>query len=164
MAFAAINSESQTNTNNGGPLTIKGASTLTHANVVEVTGLLAGTTPEDVVAIFKCCGTIVSAKFHQHPRHPTSSSPDSPVIRITYKLPQSAREAVDKFDKQPADGRVLSVLLVGETSTSLAGRLGLAGKAGGSGAGDGLDVVRNEGSVDVLMQDDTENSSYVSAD
>lgn len=75
-------------------------------------------------------------------------------IRITFKLAASAAEAVKVFNGVPADGKTLSVAVVGATSagTSLLGRFGK----------DGLGLVRQEGSVDVLMDsDDTLSGSYV---
>lgn len=128
-------------------LNIKGASTVSQGNVVDVTGLAAGTTAEDVVAIFKRCGTISSAK--------SLSNGDDVRIRVTFKVPASAAGAVQKFHNQPADGNVLSVRIVGNAtaSTTLSGRLGGV---------DGLGLVREEGSVDVLMDtDDNNGGSYV---
>lgn len=119
------------------PLSIKGAGSATQANVVEVSGLVAGTTAEDVAAIFKQCGTIMSSDT-------VSRSPQDPKIRITFKIPASATTAVQKFNGQTADGKVLSVRIIGisGTSTSLVGRLGGL---------DGLDLVREEQSVDILL-------------
>ncbi|KAG5653507.1 hypothetical protein H0H81_012579 [Sphagnurus paluster] len=120
-------------------LSIKGASA--PGNVVEVTGLVSGTTADDVAAIFKRCGEISAARL--------VAAGEEPRIRLTFKLPASAAAAVAKFHNQPADGKVLSVKVVGATAagTTLSGRLGGA---------DGLGLVREEGSVDVLM--DTEDS------
>ncbi|KAF8070776.1 hypothetical protein FPV67DRAFT_1488687 [Lyophyllum atratum] len=118
-------------------LSIKGASTASSAgNVVEVSGLAAGTTAEDVAAIFKRCGEITTARL--------VAAGDEPRIRLTFKIPTSASGAVSKFNNQPADGKVLAVRIVGATSagTTLSGRLG---------GTDGLGLVREEGSVDVLM-------------
>ncbi|KAF5322580.1 hypothetical protein D9619_001915 [Psilocybe cf. subviscida] len=115
-------------------LTIKGASAGTQGNIVEVTGLVAGTTAEDVAAIFKRCGQIIDQK--------SLSGKADPRIRITFKTPASAQSAVQKFHSQPADGKVLSVKIVGVAATTLGGRLG---------GNDGLGLVREEGSVDVLM-------------
>ncbi|KAF7321570.1 Proline dehydrogenase [Mycena kentingensis (nom. inval.)] len=115
----------------GGGLSIKGASTSSKGNVVEVTGLVSGTSADDVAAIFKRCGEIVK----------TASIPGPQVtIRVTFKTPAAASAAVSKFDGQPADGKTLSVRVVGTTAagTSLGGRLG--------------GLVRDEGSVDVLME------------
>lgn len=112
--------------------------------MVEVTGLVGGTTAEDVAAIFKRCGDITSSKLLSHG--------DDVRIRLTFKLPTSASAAVQKFNNQPADGKVLSVRIVGSTSvgTALVGRLGGA---------DGLGLVREEGSVDVLMDLDSDSRS-----
>lgn len=125
-------------------ISIKGAGN-SQGNVVEVTGLVGGTTAEDVTAIFKRCGAIVSAKL----------MPGSEVrIRVTFKAPSSALDAVKKFHGQPADGKTLSVQIVGSTTagTTLGGRMGDA---------DGLGLVRQEGSVDVLMNGDADSGSYV---
>ncbi|KAL0955978.1 hypothetical protein HGRIS_002157 [Hohenbuehelia grisea] len=113
-------------------LSIKGAAA---GNVVEVTGLADGTTPADVSAIFKTCGAITSAAAVPNKKEVT--------IRVTFKQASSANAAIAKFDKQPADGKTLSVKVVGTAATSLGGRLG---------GTDGLGLVRQEGSVDVLME------------
>ncbi|KAG7091029.1 hypothetical protein E1B28_010090 [Marasmius oreades] len=126
-------------------LSIKGASAM-NGNVVEVTGLVQGTTAEDVVAIFKRCGVITSQK----------AIPGSQVtIRLTYKTPSSAEQAVRTFNGQAADGQVLAVRIVGSTTagTSLSSRFGK----------DGLGVVRQEGSVDILM-DSTGGGSKMRSD
>jgi hypothetical protein len=95
-------------------MSIKGAAK--SGNVVEVRGLAAGTTAEDVEvifisfgspevlihhvqAIFKRCGVITKADIHQ--KHPEL------VIRVTYKESKDAKAAVDKFD-----GQVCSTLLI----------------------------------------------------
>lgn len=113
---------------------IKGAGT--QGNVVEVTGLVAGTTADDVAAIFKRCGAIVSSKLAQ--------GGDDVKVRVTFKAAASATSAVQKFHNQAADGKVLNVKVVGSTAvgTSFSHRLG---------GPDGLGLVRDEGSVDVLM-------------
>jgi RNA recognition motif-containing protein len=139
-----------TSSSGGGPLSIKGASVNGQTgNVVQITGLVPGTTAEDVVAIFKRCGPIVSSKLLPT-SPPSAADSEGPVVRITYKTPSAARDAVEKFDGQTADGRVLRVKIVGGASTVLAGRLA-GGNEGGLGLGLGL--VKEEGSVDVLMQD-----------
>ncbi len=127
----------------GGPLSIKGASA-SQGNVVDVSGLVSGTTPEDVAAIFKRCGQIMDHKS-------VSKKGEDPRIRITFKTPASAASAVQKFHNQPADGKILSVKIIGNstTGTSLGGRLGGA---------DGLDLVREERSVDVLMETGEDDS------
>jgi hypothetical protein len=127
-------------------LSIKGASS--QGNVVEVTGLVSGTTADDVSAIFKRCGAITSAQVK-------SQTKDEVVIRVTFKAPGSAAAAVNKFDGQPADGRILAVRIVGGAATSLGGRLGGA---------DGLGIVRQEGSVDVLMEGDDAGGSKMRSD
>lgn len=110
-----------------------------------MSGLVAGTTPEDVAAIFKRCGQVVEQKSVSNVR-------DEPRIRISFKTAASATAAVQKFDNQPADGKILSVRVVGTSAagTSLGGRLGGV---------DGLGLVREEGSVDVLMDVGEEGGS-----
>lgn len=111
---------------------------------MEVSGLVAGTTADDVAAIFKSCGAITSSKLVR--------GGDDVKIRVTFKTAASATSAVQKFNKQPADGKILSVRIVGSTSTgtSLSNRLG---------GPDGLGLVREEGSVDVLMGGEEESGS-----
>ena len=87
-------------------------------------------------AIFKRCGPITSAVLH-------SSSPE-PIVRLTYKHEKDAQAAVAKFHGQPADGRTLEVKVVGGVNATLSGRIGAA-------------LV--EGSVDVLMADDSHTGS-----
>lgn len=115
-------------------------------NVIEVGGLVAGTTAEDVAAIFKRCGAITSSKV--------VSGGDEVKIRVTFKTSSSATAAVQKFHNQPADGKILSVRIVGSTTTgtALGNRLG------------GPDLVRNEGTVDVLMNTDGETGSKMRSD
>uniref|UniRef100_A0A8H7Y8K6 RRM domain-containing protein n=1 Tax=Psilocybe cubensis TaxID=181762 RepID=A0A8H7Y8K6_PSICU len=129
-------------------LSIKGAGSM--GNVVEVTGLVGGTTAEDVAAIFKRCGQITDQKS-------MSNNRNDPRIRITFKTAASATSAVQKFNNQPADGKILSVKIVGAsaTGTSLGGRLG---------GSDGLDIVRDEGSVDVLMNTGEDTGSKMRSD
>ncbi|KAJ7209705.1 hypothetical protein GGX14DRAFT_631648 [Mycena pura] len=127
-------------------LSIKGASSASQGNVVEVTGLVGGTTPDDVVAIFKRCGEIVKA---------TALPGKDVTIRVTFKNPSSASAAVQKFHNQPADGKTLSVRIVGTNATSLGGRLG---------GPDGLGLVREEGSVDVLMDTLSDSGSKMRSD
>ncbi|KAJ4487171.1 hypothetical protein C8J55DRAFT_534827 [Lentinula edodes] len=132
----------------GEELNIKGAGS--SGNVVEVSGLVDGTTAEDVSAIFKRCGDILQSKL-------ISRRNEEVRIRITFKLAASAAEAVKVFNGVPADGKTLSVAVVGATSagTSLLGRFGK----------DGLGLVRQEGSVDVLMDsDDTLPGSKMRSD
>jgi RNA recognition motif. (a.k.a. RRM, RBD, or RNP domain) len=131
-----------------GQLSIKGASTSVQGgNVVEVTGLVRGTTPDDVCTIFKRCGAISNAK--SVPSAPAYH--DCVTVRVTFKSPASAAAAVQKFHNQPADGKTLNVKIVGSASagTTLGGRLGGV---------DGLGIVRQEGSVDVLMDSNTEDT------
>jgi hypothetical protein len=107
--------------------------------------LVGGTTADDVAAIFKRCGAIASSKAM-----PSSSNEDV-RIRVTFKDASSASTAVQKFHNQPADGKILSVRIVGSTSAgmTLGGRLGV----------DGLGLVREEGSVDVLMESEENRGS-----
>ncbi|KAF8653275.1 hypothetical protein AX16_003977 [Volvariella volvacea WC 439] len=130
-------------------LSIKGASLGGQGNVVEVTGLAQGTTAEDVATIFKTCGEVVSQKL--------VGAGQNPKVRVTFKQPASANAAVQKFDNQHADGKVLSVRIVGShtAGTSLAGRIG---------GTDGLGLVREEGSVDVLMDTDSSVGSKLRSD
>ncbi|KZV75909.1 hypothetical protein PENSPDRAFT_646726 [Peniophora sp. CONT] len=95
-------------------LSIRGAST---RNVVEISGLVPGTSPEDVQAIFKQCGTITNATTMPGRR-------DDVTVRLTFKIEKDALEAVKKFNGQVADGRELKVSIVGGVNTSLSGRLG----------------------------------------
>jgi len=131
-------------------LSIKGAGS-SGGNVVEVTGLVRGTTPDDVSAIFKRCGTIT------HARLVPSTAPDNVTIRVTFKSPASATDAVQKFHNQPADGKTLVVRIVGTTSTGST----LGGRLGGL---DGLGLVREEGSVDVLMGGGDDGRSKLRSD
>ncbi|KAJ7496972.1 hypothetical protein FB451DRAFT_209304 [Mycena latifolia] len=128
-------------------LSIKGAGSASQGNVVEVTGLVAGTTPDDVVAIFKRCGEIVKAA--------SVSNSKEVAIRVTFKVASAASAAVQKFHNQPADGKTLSVRIVGSIATGLGGRLG---------GPDGLGLVREEGSVDILMDTPTEGGSKMRSD
>jgi hypothetical protein len=52
--------------------------------------------------------------------------PDAPVVRLTYKRPEDAKAAATRFDGQHADGRVLSVKLVGAVAAHLAARIASA--------------------------------------
>ncbi|KAJ3502480.1 hypothetical protein NLJ89_g8867 [Agrocybe chaxingu] len=129
-------------------LSIKGAGS--QGNVVEVSGLVAGTTAEDVAAIFKRCGAITEQKS-------VSKKNEDVRIRLTFKTPASATSAVQKFHNQPADGKTLSVKIVGASSMGLT----LGGRLGGS---DGLGLVREEGSVDVLMDAEENTGSKMRSD
>jgi hypothetical protein len=68
------------------------------------------------------------------------------TVRLTFKQEKDAREAVRVFDQQVADGRTLGVRIIGGVNASLSGRLGM-----------GL----VDGSVDVLMETDTDGGSCV---
>ena len=123
-------------------ISIKGASN--NHNIVEVTGLLQGTTAADVTTIFKRCGDVVTSRAIPGPEV---------AIRLTFKDPKSAQEAIKTFNGQQADGKTLSVKLVGIASAPA-----LAGRIVGH---DGLSVVRQEGSVDILMANGADGNSYV---
>ena len=130
-------------------ISIKGASSTAAGNVVQVDGLVKGTTPADVEvclllshrsvcsdirqAIFRRCGPIISSDLVKN------ETSDNVTVRLTFKEAAHAAAAVEKFDKQPADGRILRVLVVGVQSVGLSGRIG------------GVDLVNENGSVDVLM-------------
>ncbi|PFH52100.1 hypothetical protein AMATHDRAFT_57424 [Amanita thiersii Skay4041] len=131
-------------------LSIKGASAVSQGNVVEVSGLMSGTTAEDVAAIFKRCGTIVNAKVVP------GTAKDDVRIQVTFKASSAASSAVEKFHNQPADGKILSVKIVGKTfaGVTLGGRLGV----------DGLGLVKEEGSVDVLMEGEDSRRSKLRSD
>lgn len=63
------------------------------------------------------------------------------TVRLKFKNSDDARRAVVEYNGKSADGNVLSVSIVGSASTSLGGRL-----SGG---------VALNGTVDVLMEEDT---------
>ncbi|KAF8622748.1 hypothetical protein AX15_006838 [Amanita polypyramis BW_CC] len=130
-------------------LSIKGASSVSQGNVVEVSGLVSGTTADDVAAIFKRCGTIANAKT-------VANTADDVRIRVTFKEATSAAAAVQKFHNQQADGKILSVKVVGTTSAGmvLGGRFGV----------DGLGLVREEGNVDMLMESEENKGSKLRSD
>ncbi|KIY50290.1 hypothetical protein FISHEDRAFT_39545 [Fistulina hepatica ATCC 64428] len=125
------------------PLSIKGASQQIAANIVEISGLVAGTTASDVREIFKRSGEITKCEVASRRGEPLR-------IRVMFKQSSSAQNAVKTFHGQPADGETLNVVLVGITSQGqkLAGRL--SGK-------DGLAIVKQEGSVDTLFESEESN-------
>ncbi|KAI0036160.1 hypothetical protein K488DRAFT_41723 [Vararia minispora EC-137] len=133
-------------------ISIRGASNI--RNVVEVSGLVKGTTPDDVQAIFKQCGAITEAKAAP------SQSLDGVTVRLTFKAEKDALEAVRKFHKQVADGRELSVTIVGGSNTTLPGRLRLGTES------DSVDDVMSSSSLlgpskmrsDELLQDPEERA------
>lgn len=125
-------------------LSIKGASSASSGNVVEVKGLVRGTTAADVEAIFKRCGTIISSETA------SAKSSENVVVRLTFKQPEHAEAAVAKFNGQPADGKILQVSIVGMKAVGLSGRLA------------GVDFV--DDSVDVLMEGGDEGSSKMRSD
>lgn len=84
-----------------------------------------------IQAIFKRCGPITQHRAFK----------SSPVaVRLVFKNDKDAQAAVSKFNGQPADGRTLSVKIVGGSNASLVGRLSAA-------------AVGDIDSVDVLMED-----------
>ncbi|KAG0708160.1 hypothetical protein DFH29DRAFT_893303 [Suillus ampliporus] len=125
-------------------LSIKGASSAPLGNVVEVKGLVRGTTAADVEAIFKRCGTIVSSETA------SAKTSENVVVRLTFKQVAQADAAVAKFNGQPADGKILQVSIVGTKAVGLSGRLA------------GVDVI--DDSVDVLMEGGDESASKMRSD
>ncbi|KIJ65874.1 hypothetical protein HYDPIDRAFT_129888 [Hydnomerulius pinastri MD-312] len=130
----------------GAGLSIKGASSGSNGNVVQVEGLVKGTSAADVEAIFRRCGPIISSELS------SNKASDNVVVRLTFKQPAHAAAAVSKFDKQPADGRTLQVSIVGVQAVGLTGRLG------------GVGLVNDNGSVDVLISGDSEGGSKMRSD
>ncbi|KAA1470626.1 hypothetical protein DENSPDRAFT_836460 [Dentipellis sp. KUC8613] len=105
----------------GGELSIRGASS--KGNVVDVSGLVRGTTAEDVEAIFKRCGPITQSS--------AKNSPDGGVtVRLTFKNDKDARASVESFNGQVADGRTLAVRIVGGVNATLSGRLSVGAQDG----------------------------------
>ncbi|KAG2153343.1 hypothetical protein DEU56DRAFT_774720 [Suillus clintonianus] len=125
-------------------LSIKGASSAPLGNVVEVKGLVRGTSAADVEAIFKRCGTIVSSETA------SAKASENVIVRLTFKTVAMADAAVAKFNGQPADGKILQVSIVGTKAVGLSGRLA------------GVDVV--DDSVDVLMEGGDESASKMRSD
>jgi hypothetical protein len=91
-------------------------------------------------AIFKRCGPITQSSVKQ--MHGNTDV----TVRLTFKQEKDARDAVRVFDQQVADGRTLGVRVVGGVNASLSGRLSMG-------------VV--DGSVDVLMETETDGGSCV---
>ena len=141
LATRALREATGSSNSGGGGLSIRGASS--KGNVVDVSGLAAGTTAEDVAAIFKQCGTITEQRLME--------GGENPRVRLHFKTQANAASAISKFHNQPADGKVLQVNVVGVSTAgaSLASRFG----------NDGMDLVRQEGSVDVLMDTDSNGGS-----
>lgn len=100
----------------GKDISIKGAGV--RGNLIEVKGLVAGTTADDVEAIFKRCGPIVKS-YVQSPG-PTDGSV---AVRLVFKEERDALSAVKKFNGETADGRTLVVKSVGGQAVNLAARL-----------------------------------------
>ncbi|OAX43705.1 hypothetical protein K503DRAFT_731095 [Rhizopogon vinicolor AM-OR11-026] len=126
-------------------LSIKGAGSAPSGNVVEVKGLVRGTTAADVEAIFKRCGTIISSEMA------SAKASENVIVRLTFKQPAHADAAVAKFNGQPADGKILQVNIVGTKAVGLSGRLA------------GPDFVVDD-SVDILMEGGDEGSSKMRSD
>ncbi|KAG8979040.1 hypothetical protein FRC05_009250 [Tulasnella sp. 425] len=92
----------------GGSLSIKGASA-PQSTVLEIKELVAGTTADDVKAIFAQCGTIRDAWTLP------SSNAETTIIRVKFSEREGMLKAIKQFDGQVADGRTLSVKEVGGT-------------------------------------------------
>ncbi|KAI0319259.1 hypothetical protein OF83DRAFT_1055310 [Amylostereum chailletii] len=127
-----------------GELSIRGASGSMRRNVVEVTGLVKGTTPADVEAIFKQEGDIVRSVAV------STRDPNGDVaVRLVFKEDAHAQSAVKKFNGQMADGKRLGVRVVGGNNASLSGR---------------MNVSAVEGNVDALVSDVSGGSKMRSDD
>ncbi|THH13226.1 hypothetical protein EW146_g6967 [Bondarzewia mesenterica] len=122
-----------------GELSIRGASS--RGNVVEVTGLVKGTTAADVEAIFKQCGPVTQS--HEKVAN------GAVTVRLTFKHDKDAKSAETRFDKQFADGQMLHVKVIGGVNASLPGRLG---------------VGVQDGSVDVLINSESTGGSKMRSD
>jgi len=107
-------------TPDGRGLSIKGAGQPAQP-VVEVKGLVAGTTPDDVKAIFQSCGSISKALLSN------SSTDQSPHVLLYYEKRDHALLAISKFNGLPADGQKLSVVLAPQ-SLSVEDRVYSGGK------------------------------------
>jgi len=90
----------------GGALSIKGAS----GSTVEVKELATGTTPADVEMIFQQCGKILSSKLSTAPE-----DDETVTVHVKFSKRADALKAVDTFNGQQADGRVLSVSILEES-------------------------------------------------
>jgi len=123
-------------------ISIRGASV--RGNLIEVKGLVAGTTADDVEAIFKRCGPIVKS-YVQSPG-PTDGSV---VVRLLFKEERDALSAVKKFNGETADGRTLVVKSVGGQAVNLAARLDTGPLKDGS-----VDALITPSSTSKLRSDD----------
>jgi len=123
-------------------ISIKGASV--RGNLIEVKGLVAGTTADDVEAIFKRCGPIVKS-YVQSPG-PTDGSV---AVRLVFKEEKDALSAVRKFNGETADGRTLVVRSVGGQPVNLAARLDVGPAKDGS-----VDALITPSSTSKLRSDD----------
>jgi len=123
-------------------ISIRGASV--RGNLIEVKGLVAGTTADDVEAIFKRCGPIVKG-YVQSPG-PTDGSV---VVRLVFKEEKDALSAVKKFNGETADGRTLIVKSVGGQPVNLAARLDTGPSKDGS-----VDALLTPSSGSKLRSDD----------
>jgi RNA recognition motif-containing protein len=98
--------QSRTNAGGKSAISIKGAS----GSTIEVKELAAGTTPADVEMIFQSCGKILASKLGPDPE-----DPETVTVHVKFSKRDDALRAVKTFDKQQADGRVLSVTILEET-------------------------------------------------
>ncbi|KAF8484110.1 hypothetical protein JB92DRAFT_2821718 [Gautieria morchelliformis] len=101
-------------------LSIKGAGQPAQP-IVEVKGLVSGTTAEDVKAIFQSCGPISKARLS------STSTEQSPHVLLYYENRENALNAVTKFNGLPADGQKLVVVLASQ-NLSIQERVYSAGK------------------------------------
>ncbi|KIJ51326.1 hypothetical protein M422DRAFT_776602 [Sphaerobolus stellatus SS14] len=99
-------------------LSIRGASS---DPTVIVSGLVAGTTVDDVKAIFQGCGTINKAVAH------STSTPQIPVVALHYARREDAQKAIDNFNGQVADGSPLKVVFASNDPASVREKV-LSGK------------------------------------
>ncbi|KAG8988077.1 hypothetical protein FRB90_002971 [Tulasnella sp. 427] len=90
----------------GGSLSIKGASA-PQSTILEIKELVAGTSADDVKAIFSQCGIIRDAWTLP------SGNSETTVIRVKFAERDGMLKAIKQFNGQVADGRTLSVKEVG---------------------------------------------------
>jgi len=127
-ALAAVNGSS-----GGKNINIRGASGVT----VEVRELVKGTTAADVEAIFKRCGNVTGSKLVK------SKGQDSETVHIKFENQDQASRAVQMFNNQAADGRILQVEVINN---------GLSAK------GTGIE------SIDALLEDENNGGSKLRSD
>ena len=87
-------------------------------------------------AIFKRCGTVIESYLHNTPKNG-----EKVTVRLKFKNGDDAKRAQREFDGKSADGNILTVSIVGSSSTALGGRI-----AGATGNG--------TASIDALMDED----------